>query len=292
MLEGTVYKAVGGYYFVMTDQGGNYRCYLRGRFRRHKKQVLVGDKVCFIPQDDNAGVIEELEPRRTRLFRPPVANVELAVIIFSLAEPPTNLFLLDRFLLQAEVAGIKPLICFNKSDLAATYPEAEIYDQVGYPVIITSAKTGEGIDQLKEFLRGRVSVFAGPSGVGKSSLLNAVQPGLSLKTGEISSKLKRGRHTTRHAELLRLEFGGLVVDTPGFSSLYLPPELEGITLSNYFPDLQFFAGECRFSGCLHYKEPGCTVKKAALEGKIVASRYEHYLMLLEEVIQQERRQPN
>lgn len=288
MIRGTVFKTLGGYYFVWTEQG-EYRCYLRGRFRRHKKQVLVGDRVSIIPQDENTGVIEVLEPRRTRLFRPPVANVDLAVIVFSLAQPDPNFLLLDRFLLQAEVAGVKPVICFNKIDLVQASEEPEIYKKVGYPVIVTSVKTGEGINKLSNILKDKVSVFAGPSGVGKSSLLNAVQPGFSLKTGEISAKLKRGKHTTRHVELLRLDNGGLVADTPGFSNLYLPPELSSNNLASYFPDFQKHAVYCRFSGCLHNKEPDCAVKRAVQEGKIVPTRYEHYIVLLNEVIQQERR---
>jgi len=287
MIKGTVYKALGGYYFVRTGRG-EYRCYLRGRFRR-QKQVLVGDRVGLIPQGKNTGVIEELEPRKTELYRPPVANVDLAIVIFSLAQPDPNLFLMDRFLLQGEIAGVKPVIVFNKTDLVQSKEEYLDYERVGYMVIFTSTKTGEGISKLSNILKDRVSVFAGPSGVGKSSLLNAIQPGLSLKTGEISSKLKRGKHTTRHVELLRLDNGGLVADTPGFSNLYLPPDLKSVELASYFPDLQAHALNCRFSGCLHHKEPDCAVKEAVANGKIIPTRYEHYIALLKEVMQQERR---
>lgn len=287
MVKGTVFKTVGGYYFVRTGEG-EYRCYLRGRFRL-KKQVLVGDRVSLIPQEKNTGVIEKIEPRQTQLFRPPVANVKLAIIVFSLTQPDPNLFLLDRFLLQSEIAGVKPVIVFNKIDLVHTSDNPACYRNTGYMVIVTSAKTGQGISELESVLQGQVSVFAGPSGVGKSSLLNSIQPGLSLKTGEISSKSKRGKHTTRHVELLRLDNGGMVADTPGFSNLYLPSGLTSTALAHYFPDLQVHALNCRFSGCVHYKEPGCAVKKALADGKIVPTRYENYIALLKEVIQQERR---
>lgn len=286
MMDGIIYKAVGGHYFVMTGQG-EYRCYLRGRFR---KKILVGDYVSIAPQEGNTWVIEKVKPRRTELVRPPIANVNQAVIIFSFIEPGLNLFLLDRFLLQSEAAGIKPVIVFNKIDLARSSDLPLAYEQqVGYRVIETSAKTGQGIDELASVLEGQISVFAGPSGVGKSSLLNAIQPGLGLQIGDISAKLKRGRHTTRHIELIRLNNGGLVADTPGFSNLRLPPGLKSTTLACYFPDLEPHALNCRFSGCVHHKEPGCAVKKALADGRILPTRYENYIALLKEVVQQEGR---
>ncbi|MTI84589.1 MAG: ribosome small subunit-dependent GTPase A [Firmicutes bacterium] len=287
MIKGVVFKALGGYYFVRTGKD-EYRCYLRGTLRK-KGQVFVGDKVAFLPQEEHTGVIEKIEPRETQLMRPPVVNVNQAVIIFSLTQPKPNLFLLDRFLLQAEVAGLRTLICFNKIDLVESSNVPQIYETVGYPLIITSTKTGQGINELSSALKDNISVLAGPSGVGKSSLLNAVQPGLSLKTGEISTKLKAGKHTTRHVELLRLDNGGLVADTPGFSNLYLPEEIKGTDLVYYFPDFNDLSLNCRFSGCLHNREPGCAVKEGVLDGRIIASRYEHYIILLNEVTKRERR---
>lgn len=288
MRKGTVFKAFGGYYFVRTEQN-DYRCYLRGRFKHCKKQVLVGDKVNIRLENSKEGVIESLEPRTTQLYRPPIANVNLVIIIFSLKQPDVNFYLLDRFLVQSEAAAIRPVICFNKSDLAQYSEVPQIYKKVGYEIIVSSAKTGQGITQLRSILKERISVLAGPSGVGKSSLLNAIQPGLSLKTGDISTKLKRGKHTTRHVELLTLDNGGLVADTPGFSNIYLPAELKIDELANYFPDIHEFAINCRYTGCLHFKEPDCAVKKALYDSKIVATRYEHYIMLLNELMEQERR---
>jgi ribosome biogenesis GTPase len=287
MITGTVFKTLGGYYFVRA-QHGEYRCYLRGRFRR-KNKVLVGDNVIFEPQDNNTGVIEEVQPRKTRLYRPPVANVNRAIIVFSATQPNPNLFLLDRFLLQGEIAGVEPVICLNKIDLVEKSDIPSLYRWAGYTVIVTSAKTGQGINELDDALKDNISVLAGPSGVGKSSLLNSLQPDLSLETGEISSKLKAGRHTTRHVELLRLKNGGFVADTPGFSNLNIPREIKSTELGHYFPDFEDFSPHCRFSGCLHHREPECAVKQAVDEGKIVGTRYEHYITLLHEVIEQERR---
>ncbi|WP_066638732.1 ribosome small subunit-dependent GTPase A [Desulfolucanica intricata] len=290
-VEGIIIKGYGGFYYVRDQEKFIWECKPRGRFKKENQQILVGDRVQIKPLNNNKGVVEKILPRFTELMRPPVANIDRAVIVFALKEPEPNLNLLDRFILLSETSKVTPVICFNKADLV---PAEEIkaivnnYNSIGYRVLVTSIKTGEGIEELKVILKDHLTVFAGPSGVGKSSLLNAVQPGLSLKTGEISTKLKRGKHTTRHVELLELLMGGYVADTPGFSSLYLPhiPKEE---LAEYFPEMDNYWNKCRFNGCLHFREPDCAVKEAVECGAISNIRYEHYKIFLEEVMSQERR---
>jgi len=287
---GVVVKAISGFYYV---QLGNkiWECSLRGRFRKEKKNVLVGDRVKIVPRDDKTAVVDEILPRETELTRPPVANVEQAIIVFALQDPKPNLGLLDHLLVIAEIENINPVICFNKTDLDnIEHIEniKEIYSGTGYPLLFTCAIKGQGIVALQEVLKDKISVFAGPSGVGKSTLLNYVQPGLGLKTGEVSEKIGRGRHTTRHTELLQLDFGGLVADSPGFSSLYLP-EMKKEQMSAFFPEFAPFLGECKFTGCAHDKEPNCAVKKAVEQMDIHPQRYQHYLDFVKEVAQKDRR---
>ncbi|AEF94154.1 ribosome biogenesis GTPase RsgA [Desulfotomaculum nigrificans CO-1-SRB] len=292
MFEGVLIKAYGGFYYV--KKGDEiWECTLRGKFRLDKSSsaALVGDRVKVTPIRGNTGRIDEVLPRKTQLFRPPVANIEQAVIVFAVQDPEPNLTLLDRFLVLAEHANVDPVVCLNKADLMSGRREHDwlkLYRKIGYQTVITSTKNGDGIEELRQLLVGKTSVFAGPSGVGKSSLLNAVQPGLALKTGEISSKLKRGKHTTRHVELLPLQMGGFVMDSPGFSSLDLPP-MQREELTYYFPEFANFIGDCKFNGCLHYHEPCCAVKQAVQQGLINEGRHQNYLAFLEEVIQQERR---
>lgn len=286
-LEGIVVKAYGGFYYVLAG-GEEWECSLRGRFRHEKQQVLVGDRVELIPRHGRAGVVEKVLPRTTVLVRPPVANVDQAVMVFALREPDPNPGLIDRFLIIASVNRIEPVLCFNKSDLDGDTRLEFIarYGQV-FRVMVTSAKTGEGLDELRQALQGRVSVFAGPSGVGKSTMLNALIPGLRLKTGTISDKTKRGKHTTRHVELISLPAGGLVVDTPGFSSLDLP-DMKLEELSRHFPEIAQLQGECYFTGCLHDQEPGCAVKEAVGSGLIKQSRHLQYLEFLYDLKERRR----
>ncbi len=290
-MDGVIIKAYGGFYFVWTG-GRVIKCAIRGKIRRLRGQALVGDRVLVKPVNDAEGVVEDILPRSTELVRPPVANVEQSVIVFAIGNPEPNPVLLDRFLVQSQAAGIIPMICFNKNDLAgdAEHVKSDIlkqYQKTGHSVFWVSAKTG-ALDGLREALKGRISVFAGPSGVGKSSLLNILQPGLELKTGDISSKLKRGKHTTRHVELIPLAGGGLVADTPGFSSMHLP-SMRREDLAGYFNEFAIFEDGCKFTGCLHHREPGCAVKAAVERGEIAALRYRHYLDFLAEVIEAERR---
>lgn len=288
MLKGVIVKGYGGFYFVQSE-AGLISCRGRGRLKWNEKTLLVGDHVLINLVGDGVGVIEEVLPRRNALIRPPVANVDQAVLVFALIDPEPDLKLLDRLLVLCGVEEIEVVICLNKVDLV---PEqegtsiAEIYRSAGYEVIFTSALQKVGIDRLAEKIKGKISVMAGPSGAGKSSILNALEPGMSLKTGEISRKLRRGRHTTRHVELLRVA-GGLIADTPGFSNLHLP-DMRAAELGRYFPEISNLAGGCRFADCLHFREPDCAVKKGVESGAISSSRYQNYLSFLTEVMEKER----
>ncbi|HHY47340.1 MAG TPA: ribosome small subunit-dependent GTPase A [Firmicutes bacterium] len=289
MLDGTVVQARAGHYTVRTASG-TYDCLLRGRFRKDGTTVLVGDKVRITEIAPSSGVIEEVLPRQSQLIRPPVANVDQAVIVCAITSPEPDLILLDRLLVVVAREGIGTVICFNKADLASDYAARKLagpYRRAGYTCIITSARTGKGIPRLRRLLAGHISVFAGPSGVGKSAILNAVEPGFALKTGEISERLGRGRHTTRHVELLEISNGGFVLDTPGFSRLSIE-EIKRDELRWYFPELAALEGRCRFQGCLHHREPDCAVKQAVDRKEIARSRYDHYVMFLEEVMSLER----
>lgn len=271
------------------ESGETQECVRRGRLA--KERLIVGDYVVTCEIAPGKCTIEEVLPRRTKLNRPPVANIEQSVIVFALRDPKPNFRLLDRFLLISAAASIEPVICFNKTDLvpaAACSKHTDAYNGAGYRIVLTSAKTGEGVDGLRAVLSGRSTVIAGPSGAGKSSLLNAVQPGLQLKTGEVSKKTGRGRHVTRLVELIPLEGGGAVVDTPGFTQLDLP-DIRAATLAGYYPEISRLSGKCRFNNCLHNNEPACAVRKAVGEGRIPAFRYHHYQCFLSEIIEKERR---
>ncbi len=288
MKEGIIVKGYGGFFFVLSD-GEIWRCRGSGRLRYEEQHLLAGDHVQFEPLGADEGVIKKVLPRRNMLIRPPVANVDQAIIVFSLAQPEPDLILLDRLLVLCGYEGIDAVICFNKIDLVSSETASDfagIYQKLGYPTVLTSATLGEGIEDLRKLLKDKISVFAGPSGVGKSSLLNSLEPGLSLKTGEVSRKLRRGRHTTRHVELLSVG-GGLVADTPGFSNLELP-QMKSTELGLYFPEIRELTAGCRFSDCLHLGEPDCMVKKALADGSLIASRYQNYLKLLSEIMQKER----
>ncbi|MGB9791159.1 MAG: ribosome small subunit-dependent GTPase A [Thermacetogeniaceae bacterium] len=289
MLRGIIVKGYGGFYFVQSE-AGLISCRGRGRLKWNEKTLLVGDHVLFNLVGDGVGVIEEVLPRKNALIRPPVANVDQAILVFALIDPEPDLKLLDRLLILCGVEKIEVIICLNKVDLVAEQDGssiADIYRSAGYEVIFTSALQKIGIDKLAEKIKGKISVVAGPSGAGKSSILNALEPGMSLKTGEISRKLRRGRHTTRHVELLRVA-DGLIADTPGFSNLHLPDNMKAVELGSYFPEINNLAGQCRFVDCLHFREPDCAVKKAVDSGAISLSRYHNYLAFLREVMEKER----
>lgn len=285
MLKGIIIKGVGGFYYVKTSEG-IIESRARGLFRDENITPLVGDKVNIrISQEDNTGYIDEIYPRTTQLLRPPVANVSQAVIVMSIKSPDINLWLLDKFLLMAEYEKLNVLICFNKWDLSEEKTSAlsEVYKTAGYQVIITSVINNIGIEELRKSLDNNITVFAGPSGAGKSSLLNKIDPLLKLETGDISNKSKRGKHTTRHVELINLKEDSYVLDTPGFSSLNLDFIEDEVELRDYFREISLIGKKCRFISCLHDKEPDCAVKKAVESGIITKSRYDNYLLLLEEI---------
>ena len=284
MQQGTVVRAYSGFYYVEIDKEV-WECRLRGKFRLSGQNVLPGDRVVVRPGGKNTGVIEEVLPRSTVLDRPQVANVDQVVIVFACADPDPQTDLLDRMLVQSEAQGLVPVICVNKTDLVTEQAvESLIKDYVtaGYTVLPTSTVNNRGISELSRLLSGHISVFAGPSGSGKSSLLNAINNSFKLKTGQVSKKIGRGRHTTRFAELLELSPGSLVVDSPGFSNLYMP-EINKLYLAEMFPEFLPYLGLCRFNGCLHRAEPQCAIKEAVDEGKVSPKRYEHYLAFLKEL---------
>lgn len=290
MLEGIIIKGIGGFYYVKVGDT-TYECRARGLFRKEKIKPQVGDRVLIrINEEDNTGYVEEICPRDTELIRPAVSNVNQAIIVFAIRKPDPNLWLLDKFLLLASSQNLDVVICLNKIDKASKEEVREIYDiydDIGYKIIATSATEDLGIDELREVLKDKITVFAGPSGVGKSSLLNKIDSNLKLETGSISEKTSRGKHTTRHTELIELKTGGFVLDTPGFSSL----ELDFLTeedLEEYFPEIHKLGSECKFNGCKHLKEPKCRVKEAVSNGEISKIRYDNYILFLEEIINNRR----
>jgi ribosome biogenesis GTPase len=286
MAEGKIIKALSGFYYVLSD-GEIFQCRGRGVFRKHKITPLVGDEVVFQAENKTDGYIMEIRERKNELIRPPIANIDQAILVFSAVQPDFSPGLLDRFLVLIEAKDIRPLIVISKMDLTddKTKPIVEKYASdyrnIGYEVIETSAVTKDGVDLLLPYLEGHTSVFAGQSGVGKSSLLNALRPDLQLKTNDISTHLGRGKHTTRHVELIEIG-GGLVADTPGFSSLEFN-EIEAEQLPLCFPEFRERAHECKFRGCTHIAEPKCAVKAALEAGEIQSYRYEHYLSFMEEI---------
>lgn len=293
MINGKIIKGIGGFYYVDTENG-LYECRARGIFRKNKITPLVGDRVSIsvVDEENKKGVVEEIEERDTELVRPPIANVDKALIVFAIKNPSPNLSLLDRFIVLAEKENLEIVIVFTKVDLDTDGELLgelkDIYEVSGYKVISVSNKLKLNIDKIKEELKENTVVFVGPSGVGKSSLLNEVDKNFELKTGEVSDKIKRGKHTTRHAELLKLECGGMVADTPGFSSLTLD-DIDESELKEYFIEFDKY-DECRFgSRCIHENEPSCAVKEAVENGDISKKRYESYIQLLNEIRSGKRR---
>ncbi|MDF2568923.1 MAG: rsgA [Sporomusa sp.] len=284
MLNGIVVRAYNSYYYI---QSGNkvITCNLRGRFKKERFSLLVGDQVIYTLTGPDKGIIEEILPRHSMLKRPMVANVDQVVLTFAAVNPDINPILVDKFLVIAEMSELEIILCINKIDLADSDHVSHLverYNHIGYKVITVAAKLGTGIDTLHSLLYDKISVFAGPSGAGKSTILNSVQPGLELTTGEVSHKIGRGKHTTRFAELLPLAGGGFVVDTPGFSFTEFN-DIEETDLMDYFPEIAQISAQCKFSTCLHYKEPQCAVKQAAGDGHIHAERYQSYLEILTEI---------
>lgn len=280
-----VIKTYNGFYYLqVAGQEELLSCRLRGRIKRNKGAVVTGDYVEYQMLEDGTGVIERCLPRRTLLKRPAVANIDQVLITFAARQPDLNQLLLNRFLVLAEWSGIPEIvICINKCDLLEEKADfLQDYVQAGYKLLMVSAQEGQGIQELKNLLTGRVTVFAGPSGVGKSSLLNAVDSNLELATGKISDKIKRGKHTTRAACLLPLPEGGTVVDTPGFSAAELE-NIDKAQLAHYFPEFRPYIEKCYYNTCTHSHEPDCAVKEAVAAGAICQARYEAYLNILQTI---------
>lgn len=289
---GKIMKGIAGFYYVGVAESGVYECKAKGIFRKDKIKPLVGDDVEIevLNEEEKLGNIVKILPRRSELIRPAIANIDQALVIFAAREPKPNLSLLDRFLVIMEKQDVPVIICFNKQDLCDEEEVGrlkEIYEACGYPVVLASAKQGEGIEEIKSRLRGKTTTVAGPSGVGKSSLTNLLQNEVQMETGEISKKLGRGRHTTRHSQIIQIEEDTWLYDTPGFTSFYVE-EIEKEELRFYFREFSKYEGTCRFQGCTHTHEPGCMVKNALEEGKISKERYENYLELYGELKEKRR----
>lgn len=291
-MEGKIIKGIAGFYYIHAHNGVMYECKAKGIFRKDHQKPLVGDDVSFteLTKEPPQGNITKLHERKNALIRPAVANVDQAVIIFAAKHPEPNYNLLDRFLIMMQEQGIPCLICINKCDLLTKEEQEQIrknYEQSGCDLICTSVKTGENIKLLEQKLRGKTSTVAGPSGVGKSSLVNCLAGAEVMETGDISSKIKRGKNTTRHTFLLALWQDTFLMDTPGFSSLNLPL-MEKEQLRFHYPEFEPYEGTCRYPGCVHVSEPDCRVKEAVKEGSIAGLRYENYKLLFEELKQQKR----
>lgn len=286
-MRGKIIKGIAGFYYVHDGHSRIYECKAKGIFRNRKVKPLVGDNVEFniLDAEMSVGNITDILPRESELIRPAVANIDQCLIVFAFRDPEPNFHLLDRFLITMERNQIPVTLVFNKQDLVdpetAMNQMKSYFVGTDYPILGISTYSGEGIDRVREQLLGKTTVLAGPSGVGKSSLINYLLPDAAMETGEISEKIKRGRHTTRHSELFWLEEETFIFDTPGFSTIYLD-EVETEDLRFYFPEINRFEGQCRFLGCIHDREPGCRVKQAVSEGLISSERYEHYLSYIQE----------
>ncbi len=278
-MEGIIFKALSGFYYV--DCGGELlTCRARGKFRHEKVSPLVGDRVSIVPQGDGTGTVDAILPRKNQFWRPAVANIDYLVVVASGAVPVTDPFLIDRVVAVAERQGCESVICFNKWDLEQPQALYKTYRAAGFPTLRVSAETGEGLEELSTLIAGKVCAFTGNSGVGKSSILNALEPAFHLQVGDVSEKLGRGRHTTRHVELFRLKNGAVIADTPGFASFEeegvgCPPE----ELQYAFREFSPYLGQCRFLDCAHVKEQGCAILEALSQGKLSQTRHDSYVRL-------------
>ena len=286
-MQGKIIKGIAGFYYVNVVEFGVYECKAKGIFRKEKQKPLVGDNVEIevLDEETMTGNITALLPRKNELIRPAVANVDQALVVFAVTRPSPHFNLLDRFLVMMERQDIPVVLCFNKEDIAEDEQVEKlrsVYEGCGYPCVFTSALEERNIEKIKELLKGKTTVIAGPSGVGKSSLINILNPDAKMETGDISSKIERGKHTTRHSELFTIAQDSYIMDTPGFSSLYVN-DFEKEELKYYFPEFDPYEGTCRFLGCDHVHEPDCAVKAAVEAGEIHEIRYKDYLKKYEEL---------
>lgn len=291
-MKGKIMKGIAGFYYVHVEGRGVYECKAKGIFRKEGIRPLVGDDVEMdvLDEAEMLGNIREILPRKSALVRPAVANVDQALVLFAIVKPNPNFNLLDRFLIRMEQQKLPTIICFNKEDIASQEEKealGEAYETCGYRVLFISALENRGLDQVRELLAGKTTTLAGPSGVGKSSLINQLSPETKMETGEISEKIKRGRHTTRHSEIIALGDGTYLMDTPGFTSLELP-NITKEELGGYYPEFRAYEPFCRFRGCAHLSEPQCRVKEAVEEGGISRVRYENYTVLYRELKESRR----
>ena len=286
-MQGKIVKGIAGFYYVHVVESGVYEGKAKGIFRKDKKKPLVGDDVDIevLSEVEKTGSIINIFERKNELIRPAVANIDQALVVFAAAKPSPHFNLLDRFLVMMQTKEIPVILCFNKEDIASEEKLselAEIYEKCGCQLIFVSAKEEKNMETLRRMLEGKTTAIAGPSGVGKSSIINLLNPKANMETGSISRKIERGKHTTRHSELFMIDEDSYIMDTPGFSSLYVN-DFEKEELKYYFPEFELYEGQCRFNGCDHIHEPGCAVKEAVEKGKIHAVRYEDYKELYEEL---------
>lgn len=291
-MQGKIIKGIAGFYYVYVEGHGIYECKAKGIFRKDHVKPLVGDDVIVDVLDESKmlGNIREILPRRSALIRPAVANVDQALVIFAIVKPNPNFNLLDRFLIRMERQNLPTIICFNKQDIATEEEKDALrkaYETCGYQVCFISALENEGIEQIRKLLAGKTTTVAGPSGVGKSSLINQLAPKANMETGAISEKIERGKHTTRHSEIIAIGEETYIVDTPGFTSLDIS-EITKEELGNYYPEFVQYEPYCKFSGCAHISEPSCGVKDAVEAGKISRVRYENYKVLYQELKEMKR----
>jgi len=286
-MQGKIIKGIAGFYYVHVPAKGVYECKAKGIFRKDNQKPLVGDdvEIQILSEEEKLGNIEKLLLRKSELIRPAVANIDQALVIFSIVKPQPNFNLLDRFLIMMQQQNIPCIICFNKLDLDSEgvgYDYEVMYQQCGYETLCVSAVKQQGLDKLRQLLSGKTTTVAGPSGVGKSSLINCMQSDVVMETGDISQKIERGKHTTRHSEIIPLRDNTYILDTPGFSSLGLF-NLEKEELAHFYPEFSKYEKYCRFGGCSHISEPDCGVKEALADGSISGLRYENYKLLYEEL---------
>lgn len=284
-MRGLIIKGIGGFYYVQTENGV-IEAKGRGIFKKDGITLSVGDEVDItILEDDNTkGVIEKIYTRKNCFIRPPIANVDVFIVVFAATSPAPNFPVIDKFLVNAEKHGIEPIICINKKDLVTEEELSKlksIYEDA-YEVVAISTLTGDGIDKLETLIKGKKAALAGPSGVGKSSILNKLHPSANMETGEVSKKTARGKHTTRHVEIFSVEHGGMIYDTPGFTSFEMP-DIELNELREYYPEFERYHGQCKYDNCYHLKEPECAVRNAVKNGEIHILRYKAYLANMEEI---------